>query len=251
VGGLNGIGVSVITPVAGEHARFLPSLWDSLVSQCAPGGWEWLIQDDGHGEALGAVPERAAADERVWAQCLGRPGGVAAARNLALVRASGRVVLPLDADDYLVAGALMALAAPVVAGDAAWAAPASSRVVDLDGGTVEERTSRIPVGEVTPGVVRSYWNANGNPFPPNIVAYRTTAVWEVGGWPAAVVDEDVGLLLRVSDHHPGVVVDAEAVRQRRWPGQVTANADALACLFAAQRVFHHLSCQGTALPVAG
>ena len=94
------LAVSVIMPVY-NGARFLPAAVESVLAQTLP-NFEVLIIDDGSVDDSARVAERfAARDPRV--QLLRQAGnrGQAAARNLALERARGIWIAPVDADDEI------------------------------------------------------------------------------------------------------------------------------------------------------
>ena len=97
--------VSVITCVLPRASEWLAETWYSLESQTLPDGWafEFLVQIDGEGELKSAIPEN---DPRIHISRNPRPFGPAIARNMALGRASGVLVKPLDADDMLPPGTL-------------------------------------------------------------------------------------------------------------------------------------------------
>jgi len=244
--------LSILTPVIARDARYLARLWSSLrrldLASEFCGRWEWLIQDDSPDGVADAswLPPDALDDPRVKIHHAGRPGGAAAARNLALTRASGRLLAPVDADDEVEPAGLAALADLLDSNaDLAWAAPTRWDVIDADGATVEQRRSRWPhLGGgvnllIGPGLLRATWQQLGaNPCPPNQTVYRTQAVWDAGGWPGLIIEQDLALLLRVSDRHPGGFLDVASVRARRWDGQLTAADPARDTVLAAEAVHH-------------
>jgi glycosyltransferase involved in cell wall biosynthesis len=106
--------VSIVTPVFNTGA-VLERMFTSVTAQSFP-DWEHLVVDDG---------STAAVTRRLLDAAASRPGvtvirtenrGPAQARNLAVERARGRYVLPLDADDYL-AAEFLARTVPVLEGD--------------------------------------------------------------------------------------------------------------------------------------
>lgn len=71
--------------------------------------WEMLLVDDGSTDGGGMLCDRyTAADERIHA-IHQLNGGLSAARNTGLSHASGKYVLFLDSDDYIVSHALQTL----------------------------------------------------------------------------------------------------------------------------------------------
>lgn len=90
------VAVSVIIPVGPEHADMVFDAIDSVDAQTFR-DWECIVIDD-----TGGLLKR----ERLptWVRCfitIKGPKGVAAARNLGVKKAQGKVFIPLDADDYL------------------------------------------------------------------------------------------------------------------------------------------------------
>lgn len=71
--------ISIVTPVYGPSARFLPEAYKSLLAQELPDGWtwEWLVQEDGDDVgAAGYLPTedpriRISASRRVARRLLG------------------------------------------------------------------------------------------------------------------------------------------------------------------------------------
>jgi glycosyltransferase involved in cell wall biosynthesis len=93
--------VSVVIPCYGQ-ARYLPEAVRSVVAQTS-GDWEIVIVDDGSPDetavvAAGLIAQHGPARMRLIRQA---NGGVARARNAGMAAASGRYLLPLDADDRL------------------------------------------------------------------------------------------------------------------------------------------------------
>src|SRR5438067_166675 len=89
--------VSVLTP-AYNAAEYLPATIESVLTQSFS-SFELLIVDDGSTDATADIGhEYARRDPRV--KIIGRPnGGISAARNTGLRRASGAFVALLDSDD--------------------------------------------------------------------------------------------------------------------------------------------------------
>lgn len=106
--------VSVIIPVGPGHARLVLDALDSLVAQDFT-NWEAIVVND-TGEAWDAV--RGAPYAQVFSTSGKQGPGVA--RNVGLQHARAPLVLFLDADDWLNAGALSALLAAYKAGDASY-----------------------------------------------------------------------------------------------------------------------------------
>jgi glycosyltransferase involved in cell wall biosynthesis len=92
--------ISVIVPCY-NHARFLPEAVESVVAQTLA-DWEMIIIDDGSPDNTAAVAQQLIArhGQRIRLLRL-RNGGLARARNAALLLAAGAYILPLDADDRI------------------------------------------------------------------------------------------------------------------------------------------------------
>ncbi|MEW1772920.1 glycosyltransferase [Streptomyces sp. NPDC086777] len=212
--------ITVVTAVHAPSARFLPEAHKSLCAQRLPDGWEWewLIQEDGHGEEVHPyVPDDARVSFRQ-----GRAGGPGVARTMALARAQGPYVKVLDADDQLPPGALgRDLAALEARPDLGWA---TSRALDLlpDGSTAgfpgdpEE-------GPIERGTVRGHWTANGfrAQVHPATLFVRRELLLALGGWMALPASEDTGLLLALDAVSRGWFSAEVGLFYRKWEGQVT------------------------------
>mgnify|MGYP004551121371 FL=1 len=99
--------ISVIVPVYNVE-KYLSVCIESVINQSFT-DWEMLLVDDGSTDGGGMLCDRyAAADERIHA-IHQLNGGLSAARNTGLSHASGKYVLFLDSDDYIVRHALQTL----------------------------------------------------------------------------------------------------------------------------------------------
>jgi glycosyltransferase involved in cell wall biosynthesis len=90
---------SVVTPVYDGGDTYLLEAYESMSSQRLPKGWalQWLVQEDGKtGKPLDRLPDKSWVSKGV-----GRAGGAARARTLALHRVEGVLVRAFDADDLL------------------------------------------------------------------------------------------------------------------------------------------------------
>jgi glycosyltransferase involved in cell wall biosynthesis len=184
---------SVVTPVYDGGDTYLLDAYESMASQRLPKGWalQWLVQEDGKtGKPLDRLPDKP------WiSKSIGRAGGAACTRTIALHRAEGVLVRTLDADDFLpdeytLARDVEALAANP---DLGWiVAPA----LDLypDGRTVpgpyDPPPGRLPSGFLAEGL-----RAGALPVMGTTATIYTELVRAHGGWPAIPAFEDVGPLL--------------------------------------------------------
>ena len=171
----------------------------------------------------------------------GGQGGVAEARNLALARTSGEVVVLLDADDQLTQGAIGRslqmlqrgyewcgfLAVDDHEGQISMRDGGYSARLNDDGSMPTEANRFVRsewVRDFAAGALRSCWDEFGLfPFHPATFATATQLVWDVGGWPALARDEDTALILAISDRHHGVVSDETNLIYRRHALQTSRN----------------------------
>jgi hypothetical protein len=171
---------------------------------------EWLIVIDGPGQ----VPTFPDAENVV---CLSQRRGVSVARNIALAHAKAPWVFPLDADDLAEPTGLAGLL-DVAENDPTVGWVAGNRVL-VDGSRTRHwfDQPRTWVG----GELAQQWAAPFC-FHPNTVLVRRDLALTAGGWPATGVNEDLGLVLLVSELVGGRTVPTVATRYRAWDGQETA-----------------------------
>lgn len=222
--------LSVVTAADGSDPELLARAAASLAAQRLPAGWalEWVLALDRAPEAVPDLPL-----EPVVVRTHPRAQGVAAARTLAAVRATGELLYVLDADDEVPAGGLAALVGALLEEpEAAYAVSCSWHVVDRDGVLLEERTTPLPPGLLKAGEVRSFRRLHGRcPFPPAQLLVRADALWQAGGWPALAIEEDTALLLALDAVRPGVLVEGVHLRSRRHAAQGTADLAGLSTSF--------------------
>lgn len=243
--------ISVITCVLPRTSEWLAEAWRSLQSQSLPAGWDWefLLQIDGQGELTSDIPEH---DSRIHVFRNPKSLGPAMARNMALGRASGEFIKPLDADDMLPPGALAREVDVFIRySQIGWVV---SKTLDLrpDGTTVPNPLGMGPAeGPLGAGVIwdtilawenhpgyppdrpgnRSepdpWWAAviqerteqglQSAPLHPNALMVRTGVLMMLGGWPGVYSGEDTALLLALEAVAPGYFVGAPGLLYREWP----------------------------------
>ena len=99
--------ISIIVPVY-RVEQYLERCVESVLRQTYS-AWELILVDDGSPDACGAICDRyAAADKRITA-IHQKNGGLSAARNTGIARASGAFLAFLDSDDFLAPGFLSSL----------------------------------------------------------------------------------------------------------------------------------------------
>jgi glycosyltransferase involved in cell wall biosynthesis len=216
--------LSIVTPSYRPNQDHLTAAYESILSQETPTGWtwEWVIQEDGTtGEAAGMLPS----DSRVKFG-VGRRGGVALTRNLAVARSTGSLLKNLDSDDVLGDGVL-ARDIAVLSSDPTigWT---TSRVLDLlpDGSTVGFPDDP-PEGRLEPGTVADFWRNHGYRLPvhPTTICIRRGLAVALGGWMGVPGSDDTGLLIAVSTIAAGYFHREVGLLYRKWPGQATAAAE--------------------------
>ncbi len=208
--------LSVITAVHPPHVGWLGTCGNAVLSQELPEGWEleWCVQLDDGAEATINDPR-----VRCWANSSRL--GAAQSRNLAVARSRGDVLMHLDADDVLLAGALRRIL-PLYDDTALdWVAV---RVDDLVDSEVIPHPHEL-IGVVEPGVVAAEWLSTMLlPFHTVAFTLRRDAFLRAGGYPALMAAEDVGLVLSVSDASRGVVLDETLALYRKWSLQTTTTS---------------------------
>ncbi len=216
--------VSVITPVSTVAAVYLPEAYESLVTQKLPDGWdwEWLIQEDGETDSARKLVPR---DDLRIRFGVGRHGGPAVARNLALARARGSLMKVLDADDMLCPGALgrdIEILSEHV--DVTWT---TSRVIDLlpDGSTAGFDYDP-PEGKLIGVDVFHHWREHDYraSVHPATLCVRRRHLLALGGWMALPASEDTGLLISLSVVSNGYFISEAGLYYRKWQGQETRKA---------------------------
>jgi len=236
--------ISVLTALTPDHSLFLPETWTSLQAQAIPSGWSiaWYIQEDGpESDARGVVANLNS--DVVHYAASGHRGGPGEARNLALARARGDIIMVLDADDSLTDGAITRVIETLDYGHL-WC---GFGAIDDVRGTRTVRTTgyskrlggasaNVPpphqfdprewIGESPRGSLRSCWNLCGVlPFHPATFATYAQLLWDVGGWPALSRDEDTAVILALSDRHNGFVSDESNIVYRHHGLQTSRRVD--------------------------
>lgn len=100
---------TIVTPVYNTPPRFLNELAESVFAQDFP--FQWAISDDGstNPETL-AIVDRLARDPRVVCRKLPKNVGITGATRAAYELATGRYLIPVDADDLITPDALRVMA---------------------------------------------------------------------------------------------------------------------------------------------
>jgi glycosyltransferase involved in cell wall biosynthesis len=218
--------LSVVTAVSPDSADFLESAWNSLLEQQLPAGWklEWIVQTDGTEPDLkGLIASITANDGRVRLDAASK-NGAPTARNLALGRVRGELLMNLDADDEYEPASLATLVATIEA-DKSLGWVAGRTVYSRDDGTTDAYSERFIPERIERGRLADDWLEHDHPLVHPSAAVVRTNLWSAfGGWMALSGSEDTGTLLAISEYWPGQAVDQLVLRYRKWPGQTTASA---------------------------
>ncbi len=102
--------VSIVIPCF-EHGRWLPEVLSSIAEQDYPALQTIVVDDCSRDAATVALLEELEAGDRVEVVRMPENGGPSRARNAGLARVRGRYVLPVDADNVLLPGAVTRLVA--------------------------------------------------------------------------------------------------------------------------------------------
>ena len=217
---MSGPGVSVLTAALRPDPAFLWQAYASLREQAGV-DWEWVLQLDGPDDDLRELPAGILADPAVHVRANGERLGVAATRNLALLRCRYELVQNLDADDLLAPDALACLSCALEQEGVAFAFGCSHLFTEQ--GTVEHwQPAPWPPGVLEPGVVGSRWLATGRHHVSlNGTMWKRIYVEAYGGWGALRGMQDVHLALAVSEDHAVAYVDRPTVFSRVHTGQNT------------------------------
>jgi GT2 family glycosyltransferase len=196
--------VAVVIPCFNQ-ARYLHSAIESARHQAHP-PVEIIVVDDGSTDDTAKVAEEMGALV-VRQQNL----GVSAARNAGLARATGELIVFLDADDVLLPSALEMKASALAANTHAAAVLTRCEVMD-------EAGEPLPVvhQEIDPANLYRDLLSRNFVWTPGAAMFRRDAVREIGGFaedlgPAA----DYAMYLRLARNGRVVFVDACAVRYRQ------------------------------------
>jgi glycosyltransferase involved in cell wall biosynthesis len=215
--------ISVITATRDlSDVEALQRVWGSLEAQDLPDGWEfeWLLQVDGplDYDALSVLN-----NTRALAGSTGRAGGAGAARNAALVRATGEWVCICDDDDTLPAGSLRRrIEALREHPSAVWVGGLVEQRDESGTHVLARQTTRS--GLFTPHEALAELDGNSCfPILPMTLLARVDAVYAVGGWGAMPVGEDNILMSGLVALFPGVVLFEPLYCYQRREGSLTTS----------------------------
>lgn len=203
------MGLSIVTAVSPQRAAFLPEAEASVRRLRDVMDIEWIVVWDG--QASLSVEEATAVVEA------GEPGGIAVARNMALPHLTSTFTTILDADDTIeVAGCVAAIEAFVEDPALGWIGLSRTFLDGCASKHTITQGERFKAGELA-----ERWNAPFV-FHPNSVVVRTELLLRCGGWPALKTNEDLAMVLAVSEEAGGMTVPEVITRYRVWDGQEVA-----------------------------
>jgi Glycosyl transferase family 2 len=210
--------ISIVTPVYDGGQRHLLSAWESLCAQEMPPGWdwEWVVQEDGEtGSPLRLLPD----DQRISGDS-GRRGNAAVARTLALSRAKGVLVRPLDADDELTPGALARDIKALTSNPGiGWCVSAGLDL--MPDGSLIPAPDDFPEGPLGPSEIFDSYAAGIFRVIACTLTAHTSLVRAVGGWGALPASEDVSLLVACETVSRGWMVAEPSMHYRKHSTQST------------------------------
>ncbi|WP_157875037.1 glycosyltransferase [Streptomyces resistomycificus] len=225
--------MSILTAVT--RPDLLPRLYSSIASQQID--WEWIVQLDG--EAIewrpgpgdcGFVED----DRRVWLERNAKPLGSGTTRNLALIRATGDLVLCVDDDDLLYPDSLGGLCAALAAWPqcfGAWGRTDLLTEGDADPAAAPGRPPEVfkawpAPGVIQPGTIGAYFERIGE-FPVHVgaVMWRRSHLVAVGGYGALPRSVDTNPFLAAEALFPVCYVDTPVYRYRLHGGQMSSTPD--------------------------
>ena len=213
--------ISVLSAVHPAGAGFLDETAESVLSQELPENWqlEWVLQEDGVGGA--GIGNLVPHDGRVRFSVNGARLGASGTRNLALRRVRGELVQNLDADDVLLAGALIHQISVLERDpELHWAV---SQADDLmpDGSRIPFPAD-LPFGRVERGVVNAWAMKHSGNWPIHCAGliFRTASLRAMGGWGGVPFDEDLVLFAALSEVSPGWFDETVRWLYRQHPNQM-------------------------------
>lgn len=210
--------ITVITPVIGRDAHFLPRVYQSLIRQVGV-SWEWIVSEDGDsGEVARYLPT----DRRVRFINAPDSGGPASARNYALGQARTFGVRNLDSDDRLAHPDALAESSRSLVENHYSVSPAIDVYPD---GEMKEFKLDVPFGRINPGDLMKTWEDSGSgplPVHPTTLAVRTDTALSLGGWGGLRYGEDTLLLMRLDALFGGWLLERPGTLYAKRPDQITA-----------------------------
>jgi glycosyltransferase involved in cell wall biosynthesis len=215
--------ISIITPVYAGGDAHLHEVRATLENQVLPADWslQWVVQEDGlTGQPLESLPTAS------WISTgVGRHGGAARARNLALHRVTGELVRCLDADDLLPDEEALARDIHLLTAQPHLGWCVSPAIDLLPDGTMRPGPNDPPPGQLPPGVLADGLRADQLQVVGTSMTVYTELLHIVGGWPALPATEDVALMLACEAVAEGWMQEKPGEIYRKHQQQSTARPE--------------------------
>lgn len=203
--------LTIVTAIAPDRDEHLNETEQSVREARVHLDIQWIVVWDG--EASRQI------DEADVVLCGRRNSGIACTRNLALSHIAAPLVTSLDADDLIVVDGARAAHERLHA-DPTLGWVGLSRTF-IDGSPTKHTLADEQF--FGPGQLSESWRSPFL-FHPNSVVLRTDLLRAVGGWPAVASNEDLGMVLRVSEEAAGAVTPEILTRYRVWARQEVARS---------------------------
>lgn len=215
--------VSVLTAAYEPDEAHLLDAYRSLDEQDVD--WQWVIQVDGPAAAIEAIPRDIQADERVAVAANGERLGVAATRNLGLLRCDYELIQNLDADDMFYPGAIRGLAETITTKGVAFAF-GESHLLYPDGTSQHWQPAPWGSGIIEPRVITDTWLATGRHHVSlSATLWKTAYIHAHGGWGALRGMQDVYMMLAIADESQAAYVATPTTKYRVHEKQATAQPE--------------------------
>jgi glycosyltransferase involved in cell wall biosynthesis len=224
--------VSVIIPAFNASAKIRDSMKSVLAQTYQE--IEVIIVDDGSSDATSAIVEEFIETDARFRLILQRNAGVGAARNTAVLKARGRYIAPLDADDFWFPDKLEKQVARIEqCGEETGLVYCWSILIDEHGDFAGQQYPHTVEGCLRRVLVMRNIVGNGS-----VPLFRTTAFRRVGLYPTRAEQrgaqgcEDWDVYLRMAEHFAIRVVPEYLVAYRQSDDSMSVNAENMAASFA-------------------
>lgn len=212
--------ISIITPVKRGGGYWLKECYESLLRQ-DESRWEWLVELDGNGELEPEISELLEqADSRLKIASCGIQMYAAACRNMALSRARGKWIFPLDADDILPSDSLSTLLNAVETANAK-ASVGTIEILNSDGTRTKESHKFTHGLRMQSESITIALKLQQLPHLSVGTLMETRLLTMLGGYPAAPYAQDLLVQYLISGFGDIVAVPVTTYIHRRHDQQMT------------------------------
>lgn len=240
--------INIITAVREGLHHYLTELYESLLAQELPNGWDWrwIVQEDGEsGIPLALLPD----DDPRISTGTGKAGRAPMARTTALSRANGALTRAVDADDLLPQGALAQdITTLTEHPEVGWCVcPTLDLLPDgsTQAGPYDPEPGLLPRGLLADGEKNDRLPVVGT-----AVCTYTSLILALGGWMALSGGEDVELMLALEAVAPGYMSSEAGLIYRKWDGS-TSNGESFGHEVEAKAWRQMMLTRASALQAAG